>query len=266
MADRIAIKKLSASDCTLFEAVFRNIGAGNEKSINLNADVLVDDFYPNLAALAALTDNEIAMSLSLYGPDGKPAYKIARKIIKNATYKNWRLNGEFIFGPPEDPSRYDGVQPGDLAVMKFTGDTAPNGLTLILANRTEVSDVSLHKALESLFGTKSMIAVTPTQVAQAANFAAVPETHPIYVAAADPALESMLEDAAQGGLEGANKLLANKSTYKTSPADLAKAKARAEITGRRRGRIGECLPCGETRDRGADCLRLAVRRKCRGPV
>ena len=46
MADRIAIKRLTASDCTLFEAVFRSIDAGNQKSINLNADVLIDRLYP----------------------------------------------------------------------------------------------------------------------------------------------------------------------------------------------------------------------------
>ena len=42
LADRIAIKKLTASDCTLFEAVFRKIGAGNQKTVltwdNFTAD------------------------------------------------------------------------------------------------------------------------------------------------------------------------------------------------------------------------------------
>jgi len=40
----------------LFEAVYRKIDAGNQKSINLNADVLTGRLYPNLASMAAVSD------------------------------------------------------------------------------------------------------------------------------------------------------------------------------------------------------------------
>jgi hypothetical protein len=59
----------------------------------------------------------------------------------------------------------------------------------------------------------------------------VPDSHPIYVAAADPEMQAALEDAAQGGIEGTVKLLTNKGSKKVSGADLAKAKARAEQIG-----------------------------------
>ena len=231
MAARIAIKRLTASDCTLFEAVFRSIGAGNQKSINLNADVLIGQLYPNLAAIAAATDNEIALVISIYGPDAKGAHKLSRKIIKNATYKNWRLNGEFIPGPPGDTSRYDNVKPGDLAIMAFKGDASPNGMDLIIVSQGAPSDAALHATLMPLFGNRSMIAVTPTQIAVAAGSAAVPETHPVYIAAADPEMEAALEDAAQGGIEGTGKLLKNKGSRKVSGSDFAKAKAKAELIG-----------------------------------
>jgi hypothetical protein len=231
LADRLAIKRLTASDCTLFEGVFKTINAGNQKSINLNADILTGELYPGLATAAAATENEIALAISIYGPGAKSAHRLSRKIIKNATYKNWRLDGEFIPGPPGDTSRYDGIRPGDLAILAFKGDLSPNGMDLIVVSQTNTADAALHSALTALFGNKSMIAVTPVQIGVAANRAAVPETHPVYIAATDPELESALEDAAQGGIEGTGKLLTNKWGRKISGADLAKAKARAEYTG-----------------------------------
>ena len=211
MADRIAIKRLTASDCTLFEAVFRKIDAGNQKSINLNADVLIGRLYPDLAIAAAATDNQIALAISIYGPDAKAAHKLSRKIIKNTTYKNWRLNGEFIQGPPDDSTRYDDIRPGDLAIMAFNGIAVPSGMDLILVSQAASGDVALIAALMPLFGNRSMIEATPAQIAAAAVTAAVPKTHPIRVAASDPDTEAALEDAAQGGLAGTRKLLSNRN-------------------------------------------------------
>ncbi|WP_445502541.1 hypothetical protein [Microvirga sp. G4-2] len=231
MAERIAIKKLTASDCTLFEAVFRKIGAGNQKSINLNADVLTGQLYPNLSTAAAASNNEIALAISLYGPSGKPAHKLSRKIIKNATYKNWRLNGEFIYGPPSDPTRYDDIVPGDFAIMVFKGDVTPTGMDLIIVAQGSPEDAALHTALAALFGNKSMIAVSSGDIAAAAATANAPDGHPIYVAAADPEMDAALEDAAQGGEAGTTKLLKNKKGKKVSPAEFAKSKAKTELTG-----------------------------------
>ena len=231
MADRIAIKRLTASDCTLFEAVFRTIDVGKQKSINLNADVLIDQLYPGLAAPGAASDNEIALPMTIYGPAGKPAHTITRKIIKNSTYKNWRLNGEFIRAPMDDTSRYDNVRPGDLAVMAFTGASSPTRLDMILVSHTDPADTALYTCLAALFGNKSMIAVTQAQIASAVATAAIPENHPVLVAAADPELEVALEDAAQGDFEGAGKVLKNKPSRRISKADLLKAKAKAELVG-----------------------------------
>lgn len=230
MIDRIAIKRLTASDCTLFEAVFRKIKAGNQKSINLNGDVLTGRFYPNLAASAAASDNEIPLAISIYGPAGKGAHKLSRKIIKNPSYKNWRLNGEFIHGPPDDPTRYDGVQPNDVAIMVFKGEPAPNRMDLILISQDDTADAGLHKALTALFGNRSMVELTASELAAAAQ-GTVSESHPVTIVAADPEVEAALEDAAQGGFEGTKKLLKSKAARKISASDLAKAKAKGERTG-----------------------------------
>ena len=235
MEQRIAIKRLSASDCTLFEAVFRTIGAGNQKSINLNADILTDQFYPSLAAAAESSSNEITIALSIYGPGAKGAHKLARKIIKGRTYKNWRLNGEFIYGPPDDASRYDGVQAGDLAIMAFKGEVSPTGMDLIIISQMNPVDAALHASLLQVLpppsSRRSMIATTPGEIAAAAARAAARPDHPIYIAAADPEMEAALEDAAQGGDTGRNKLLTNKGGRKVSSSDFAKARAKAELTG-----------------------------------
>lgn len=45
---RFAVKKLSRSDLTFFEPQFRVQNAGNQKSINLNRDVFVDQLFPAL--------------------------------------------------------------------------------------------------------------------------------------------------------------------------------------------------------------------------
>jgi hypothetical protein len=231
LINRVAIKRLTASDCTLFEEVFRKIGAGNQKSINLNADVLTGQLYPSLAVTAAATENEIALPISIYGPGTKGAHKLSRKIIKNSTYKNWRLDGEFIPGPSDDRTRYDGMQPGDFAVMIFKGEVAPTGMEIILVSKESPPDAALCGELATLFGNRSMIAVSPSQIATAARNVSLKEGHPFYLAASDPEMEAALEDAAQGGVQGTVKLLRNRSGRKVSASDLAKARAKAQSTG-----------------------------------
>ena len=52
MQRRIALKRLTASDLTLFEWQFRNRNAGNQKSINLNADVFIVQLFPSMPEAA----------------------------------------------------------------------------------------------------------------------------------------------------------------------------------------------------------------------
>jgi len=232
VANRLAIKKLTASDCTLFEAVFRKINAGNQKSINLNADVLTGELYPSLDLVAAASEHGIPMHLSVYGPGAKGVHKLARKIIKNATYKNWRLNGEFILGPPEDPNRYDDIKPGDLAILVFKGEPVPSAIDLVILSQSNADDAPIHAALEPRLSRHSMISFSAGELATIASDLGIPEAHPVFIAATVPELEAALEDAAQGGLEGVRKLLKSKGKRKITGSDLAKAKEKADRVGR----------------------------------
>lgn len=231
MPEHIALKRLTASDLTLFESLFRRLNAGNQKAINLNADVFIKEFYPDAPNLAPIVNNEIPVALRLYGPGGKPAHKIARKIIKNATYKNWRLNGEFIPGPEGDAARYDSLQPSDLALITFSGAPLPTNLEIVLLARSDSTDAGLYASLTSHLGGKSMVPLTNEDVAAAIATAGVSIQHPINELIVDPALDSALEDAAFGGERGTRAVLRRRTGRGVSAADLARARQNADRTG-----------------------------------
>jgi hypothetical protein len=66
MQRRIAIKRLTASDLTLFEWHFRNENAGNQKSINLNADIFIDQMFPSLPEVAQLKNWRIPVDCIIF--------------------------------------------------------------------------------------------------------------------------------------------------------------------------------------------------------
>src|SRR5579859_7499939 len=96
---RLALKKLTASDLTLFEWHFQNRNAGNQKAINLNADVFVDRLFPGLPEVSRDFGGRLPIDLFLYGPGMASELNLQRKIIKLGEYKNWRLDGETIHNP-----------------------------------------------------------------------------------------------------------------------------------------------------------------------
>ena len=232
MPERLALKRLTASDLTLFEGPFHSLNAGNQKAINLNRDVLVDALYPALPLHAVAVGNEVPVAVKLYAPGGTAVHAVARKIIKHSAYKNWRLNGEFIRGPDWNPALYDSLQPGVIAVMSFHGDPLPTGLEIVLISPAQADEALLHARLSELLDSKSMRAVTPDQLSMAVADASVPAAHPVRLLALDPRLITDLEDAAQGGLRGQQKLQSRLGAGKLSPGALAKARQAAEATGR----------------------------------
>ena len=104
MPDRLAAKRLTAFDLTFFEKLFRTLNVGNQKSINLNADVFVESFYPSLPSLVPKLGDVIPITLTIFGPDGAPPHVISRAITKREAYKNWPLDVEFIRDPDGEPS------------------------------------------------------------------------------------------------------------------------------------------------------------------
>lgn len=230
MVDRLAIKRLSASDLTLFEPVFRRGTAGNQKSINLNRDVFVDGLYPALSEQA--TGSEIPVSLTVYGPTGSTPHKLARKIIKNPSYKNWRLNGEFIRNPEWNNGLYDILQPNDLAIMLFRGIPGPTSIDMVLVAGATSADHGLFAALSTTVASASMVAIEASDLASAIAAAGVSGAHPINALAADPEFDEALEDASQGGLSGLTRVRRRLAGRSLSPAALAAAKAKADEVGR----------------------------------
>lgn len=231
MTDRLALKRLTASDLTFFETLFRSLNVGNQKSINLNADVFIERFYPTLAQLGSL----FPVRLVIYGPNSAAADTLSRAITKQDAYKNWRLNGEFVRDPEDQPGRYGTLSPGDLAILDFSGDPTPQKTSLLLISSAQPLDGVLYKALSPLIpgGRKTMVELSRAALADAA--AGVPNSHPVWVLAADPEFDAAMEDAALGGLKGTVALA------KTGKTISAEALAAKRLSAEKNGRDGEAL-------------------------
>ena len=82
MISKFSIKRLTKSDLTLFEWHFRTIKAGNQKAINLNANVFIDKLFPSLPELSYSHSGRFPLDLFVYGPGLEPELNLQRKIIK----------------------------------------------------------------------------------------------------------------------------------------------------------------------------------------
>lgn len=142
---RVAVKQLTTSDLTFFSAHFHTPNQrSKQKAINLNADVFVDEFYPGLRDRLA----ELHFGLTIVGPANAQPYRLSRKALRTHGAKNWRLDGELINDPPDEPGRFDSLAEDDLAVIAFEGPEQPELVTLVLVSRSK--DANLHKALSAM--------------------------------------------------------------------------------------------------------------------
>src|SRR5690349_10097613 len=123
MPRKLALKRLTASDLTLFKWHFQNHPAGKQKAFNLDANVLVGRLFPQLGEPALVPHPRYPLGLYLYGPGLAPANNLQRKILKQQ--KNWRLNGELIDNPVENPELYNVLAPGDFALFEFSDGAVP---------------------------------------------------------------------------------------------------------------------------------------------
>lgn len=229
MVERIALKLLSQSDVTFFEAQFRRRANNRQKAINLNADVFTGEFYPDLEAIGS-AGPEIPVNLKLLGPVGFEPYRIARSITKSGEgYKNWRLDGEFVRDPDQEPNRFGWVEAGDIALMEFTGEPQPSSVTLLIVG---AADQALHRALHSLLQAKrkTMRALSRSELATLVEHAGASAEHPIRLLLRDDELEADLEEAAFGGAPAVAKLRSRR-IRRISAADMARARSNAELVG-----------------------------------
>lgn len=228
---KLALKRLTASDLTLFEWQFRNRNAGNQKAVNLNRNVFIDILYPALPEAAEEHDGRLPLDVTIFGPGGKAGLNLQRKIIKFGTYKNWRLNGEFIYNPQSDPERFNQLRPDDFALFEFSGGVVPASAKIFLISAHHTEDVSLHHALDQLLGEDKMMSLTQDQLKQLVNAANISQEHPLRLLAID----EILEDAAQGGITSLERLWTGVARQKLSHEALQRARRNAEDV----GRIGE---------------------------
>lgn len=232
MQRKIAVKRLSASDLTLFEHHFRHTEGTKQKALNLDVAIFIDRFYPGLLARLDATKDRLPLDLSIYGPGGAGLHNLQRKILKQQ--KNWRLNGELIYNPPEDDDRYNLLQTGDYAVLEFFGDVEPQSARIYLVAKS--TDPTLFAAItdkyaESFSVRKGMEAVDAEELIDVIQGLGLPPEHPLL----DLADSDALEDAAQGGIEGITKLRTHRKARGVSREELAQAKKIAE----KNGRLGE---------------------------
>lgn len=230
MVDRLAIKVLSNSDLTFFDAIYKSSNVGNQKSINLNADIFTKKFYPSLGEKAVGSGIEVSVQVVVFGPSQFGAYQFSRSITKGARYKNWRLNGAAVPDPESEPGRFSTLQQNDIAVMEFTGEPAPQSVRLVVVSNT--SDPKLVEKLATKVpgGKRTMASVTRAELREYADEASAAPDHPIRLLAEDLELEAQLEDASFGSEVEVKKLRA-KAGRSISKAEIEAGRVAAERIG-----------------------------------
>lgn len=226
---KLAAKRLTASDLTLFEWHFRHRPAGNQKAINLNADTFIDRLYPSLPEIAQEQGGKLPLDLYIYGPGLFGLDNRQRKIMKLGSYKNWRLDGEVITEKLDEPSRYSVLAPGDIAIFEFFGIPVPSAAKMVLLARASETDLGLIGFFESILGAKSMIQLSDRDLDHAfQSVATLPDGHPIR----ELEIAAAIEDAALGGFQGIERLRRRSSEQFVSQEEILRARRYMEEIGR----------------------------------
>lgn len=229
MVRKLAIKRLTASDLTFFKWHYENHPAGKQKAINLDAKILVGQFFPYLGEPSEVPQPRFPQDLYLFGPGLVSPYNLQRKILKQE--KNWRLNGEYVDGPEGDSERYNVLKPGDYALFDFYGDTEPKTTKVVLIAQEVEADAGIHAELSHRYDggsiRGSMRIVNEEELQQLIDAAAPPVGHALY----DWVASDAIEDAALGGEEGVKKLLAVRGLRGVSPEEFLLKRKTAERVG-----------------------------------
>lgn len=233
MADFYAVKRLAGSDLGWFASLLHKFSNTNLKGINLNADVLVDSFYRDLPIIASQTGNNVKVGVTMFGPSMAPGYSGTFKVVKSGNSKNWRLNGTLVYDPREAIGRFDNLQPSDIAVFAFDGRPVPTDITLVLLAKAATDDKTLQAHFDAMIpgGTKTMMPLTPAQIATALALSGVPSDHPLSFLFDDEETVGALEDLARGGVKGLSTLRARRGGRRITRLEMEKAKRQNEQTG-----------------------------------
>lgn len=228
MHRRLVVKRLRASDLSFFNAYLRRHLQAKQKGFNLDQAVVEKQFFPSLAEIAdSLPRNQIPVQLVLHGPGGAQAHVLMRKILKQE--KNWRLNGEVIHDPDDQPGRYALLAPDDFALMDFVGTAGPDSVKAVLVSAASPADAALHRSIAAHFPTGSMWVPTVVEVEQIVRAANVVSDHPVR----DWLDDELIEDIGLGGGESTRTLVKRRRGRGMSRDELHDARAAANVIGRR---------------------------------
>jgi len=175
------------------------------------------------------------MDLFIYGPGKTGVYNIQRKIVRSENSKNWRLNGETIPDLAET-TRFNVLDAGDFAIFDFNEGMTPTSVTIVFIATSITEDTAIHDALHSCLGTRSMIALSSSELESVVRSIDSVEEHPIFRITVDvDQPDSDLEEVALGGsLKPPGKGIRSRPSMRAiSREDLLKAKENADSTGRR---------------------------------
>jgi hypothetical protein len=234
MPRKLALKKLKASDLTFFNAWLTAHPDGTQqKGINLDKRVIEADlYYPDMkAVIDGLPEQYSPVALTFFGPGAAPAYQQMRKVIESA--KNWRLNGEVVKAPLEEPTRFDDLVPGDIAVMEFLGSGAPNSIRVVLLSANHPNDAGVHAAFNAAFPGRLMSAISEEEIERVIERGAPPADHPIR----DWLDRDLLEEVGRGSGEALERIARRRRGRGLSRSELQRAKSSADAV----GRLGEVL-------------------------
>jgi Domain of unknown function (DUF3883) len=264
VSDYVVLKRLTLnSDLGWFKSIFDGHALNTkQKSITLNK-VVLNAIWPSLLTREAMYNacktamretkalspegmakyaaekakarmvGTLPVHVELHGPAGKPPISMDRIIALQD--KNWRLNGDFVLDPPEDPARfYPVMQEGDLALIGLDGVEWPTSTTVILLSQT--GDVALWESLQGRVsrGTRSMVRVDPADLIALADSLGLAADHVVrHLVGTAP--------AAPGAVEGTSshlpptlaptKLGVSPPALTTTPAQLAERRAKAARIG-----------------------------------
>ena len=233
MITKLALKRLTESDLTFFEWHHKNRSVGNQKAINLNANVFKKQLYPVIDTIASERQDKLGIDLWIAGPAAAEPLNLQRKIIKGEKYKNWRLDGEFVYNPDDAPDRFNILEPGDLALLGFEGDLCPHSVTLLLVAKEAAEDQILFEGLDDILGTSRMMVLEGDALGEMCKLRGVSQEHPVWMVVSD---EDLLE-AAVGQAPSVSRLRERPGYAKLSAKDLQAARHEAEKI----GRLGEEL-------------------------
>jgi hypothetical protein len=165
---------------------------------------------------------------------GFSEYRVQKTIIK--AEKNWRLDGALIPDPPDQPGRFDALEPDDFAVFNFIGETTPQIVQCLLVAGNSSADQSLFQALSRIpgFGLRTgMVSTTEDQLVECGRSAGLPDHHPLYALTLDHDLREAVEGSADAVIRISHRI----QNQTITRAQLARLRESADWN----GQLGESL-------------------------